>query len=76
MTMTLHSTDKLVTLNGVPARVWEGETASGTAVIAMITRVAVDRDAAPERIAEFERDLQEHRRPSVEASAFPARMGV
>lgn len=29
MEIQLHNTTKIVTVNGVPARVWEGVTASG-----------------------------------------------
>jgi hypothetical protein len=71
MTVTLHSTDKIVELKTptgvVPARLWEGTTASGIACHAFITRIAVANDLNAE---EFERDLQEHRRPS------PALQGI
>jgi hypothetical protein len=65
MKVTLESTDKVVELvvNGqtVPARIWEGETATGVKVHAYITRIACDKTADA---AEFERDLQECRPPS------------
>jgi hypothetical protein len=62
MTVTLHSTDKIVELKTptgvVPARLWEGQTANGIACHAFITRIAVAKDLDP---TEFERELQEHR---------------
>lgn len=71
MKATLHSTEKIVHLNGVPARVWEGVTERGIRMHAFITRVAVDK---AQDAAEFERDLQEHDAPSKEVEAFPLRM--
>ena len=37
VTVTLTNTSKIVTLNGVPARVWEGKTAKGIPCHAFIT---------------------------------------
>ena len=34
MKITIENTDKIVTLNGVPARIWEGKTDSGIQSIA------------------------------------------
>lgn len=63
MIVTLHSTDKIVTLHAgadgdVPARIWEGTTDSGIRVHAFITRIAVHKNA---HAAQFERELQETR---------------
>lgn len=71
MTITVHSTSKIVELNGVPARVWEGETSTGIPVHVFITRVAVDRD---EDSSAFERELQQQRVPSPSVAAYPARL--
>ena len=71
MRITIESTTKVVTLNGVPARIWEGRTESGVPVHAYVTRIAVERT---EDTAEFERDLQEHRAPSPEVEAIPLRL--
>ena len=71
MKITLESTSKLVELNGVPARIWEGTTESGIPVHAFITRLAVDKG---ERTEEFERELQEHAAPSPEIAAYPLRL--
>ena len=78
MTVTLHATDKIVRLvtaeapDGIPARIWEGQTASGIACHAYITRIAVDRELDT---TQFERELLEQRSPSVPlAAAIPARL--
>lgn len=74
MKMTIVSTAKIVQLDGIPARVWEGVTERGVAVTAFITRVAVP-EAVPEREkARFALELQEHTPPSAEAAQWPARM--
>jgi hypothetical protein len=73
MKITVESTTKIVMLNGVPARIWEGTTESGHKVHCFITRIACGIDDAPAR-AEFERDLQETRAPSAELAVYPARM--
>jgi hypothetical protein len=76
MKVTLHSTTKIVTFNGLPARIWEGHVVTDDGlpeipIHAYITRVAVDKD---EMQAIFERELQEHRAPSPEVAAIPLRM--
>ena len=71
MKVTLENTDKIVQLNGVPARIWEGETASGVKVHAYITRIAVAHD---DDTAQFEQELQETRAPSPDVQALPLRM--
>lgn len=73
MIVHLHNTTKIVAINGVPARVWEGHTERGVPVIAFITRIriAVEREAD---LAEFEAELQEMTPPSADVQAWPARM--
>jgi hypothetical protein len=70
MTITIHSTTKKVTVNGLPARVWEGETSSGIPIHCFITRVAVKNGLPTE---EFEKELAECAPPSVEIEAIPLR---
>ena len=72
MRITIESTSKIVELNGVPARIWEGETESGIPVHCYVTRIA----APPEGVdlTEFEKELQEHKAPSPEVEAIPLRM--
>jgi len=73
MTITLHSTDKIVMVNGVPGRVWEGQTAGGILCAAIITRIGVKLDA---NMSEFERDLASMPAPRSEDAdrMFPDRM--
>lgn len=71
MRITVESTSKMVTLNGVPARIWEGRTESGIAVHCYITRIAHDLDADS---TQFEAELQQTRTPSTDIAAIPARM--
>lgn len=72
MKIIIESTSKIVHLNDVPARVWEGVTEQGIKIHCFITRVAVDKDEP--RIDEFQRDLQEHKPPTPEVQGIPLRM--
>ena len=76
MKLTLESTPRTVDINGIPARIWQGQSERGTPVIAFITRVAVREDSGREAHAEFEADLQEHAPPNLEVQAWPARMFI
>jgi len=67
----LESTTKTVTLNGVPARVWEGHTESGIPVHAFITRIAVHQS---QDTSQFEAELQECAAPSSDVAAIPMRL--
>lgn len=72
MQIQLESTDKIVEVNGVPARVWEGHTDTGIPVHALITRIGVDKDAD---LTQFEAELQECRAPSAAVDEFyPAKV--
>jgi hypothetical protein len=71
MTITISSTTKMVELNGVPARVWEGETESGIKCHAFITRIGVARDLDA---SQFEAELKEQRTPPPEIEAIPLRL--
>ena len=71
MKITIESTTKIVHMNGVPCRIWEGTTATGIPVHCYITLVAVPKDQDP---AQFERELEEQKPPSPEIEAIPLRM--
>lgn len=71
MNVKLHSTTKIVEINGVPARVWEGITEGGIECHAYITRIAVHKD---DDASEFQKDLQEHKAPSSALQAIPLKM--
>lgn len=74
MKASIKSTSKIVHLNGVPARVWEGQTESGVKIHAYITRVAIDKDEKYEERKRFSNELQEHEPPTPEIEAIPGRM--
>lgn len=74
MKITIENTTKIVELNGVEARVWEGTTDTGIPVHCFITRIAVDinDEAANEQ---FRRELAEQKPPSAAVdAAYPLRM--
>lgn len=73
MKLTIENTSKIVKLNGVPARVWEGITESGIPVICYITRIVVSNVEGVD-YSEFQRELSEERAPSAEVQAFPPRL--
>ena len=52
MKLELHSTDRLVDVNGARCRVWHGVTEDGVECVAFITRVAVRADAGRTRLDE------------------------
>ena len=72
MKATLKSTTKIVHLNGVPARVWEGKTESGIPIHAFITRVAVKQGFDEADYEQFEQELQACAAPSADVAALPA----
>lgn len=70
MKLTLESTTRIDEVNGVPCRLWQGQTERGVQVHAYIAMVGVDRD---DDASELERDLKEHAQPRVEFGAIPLR---
>jgi hypothetical protein len=73
MKITIHSTTKIVNLNGIEARIWEGHTESGIPIQCYITRVAVKND---QDASQFEAELKECAAPSPEVAAIPLRLIV
>jgi hypothetical protein len=71
MTMTISCTTKVVTLDGVQCRVWEGETERGIKVHCFIPRVAVREG---QNVEQFETELSEQRAPSPAVEAIPLRL--
>jgi len=63
MKLTITSTEKFITLDGVHCRVWEGVTEGGVPCFVFVHRIAVDTDRDT---AQFERELME-RLPPAEA---------
>ena len=71
MTITISSTTKVVTANGIEMRVWEGVSEKGVKVQALIPRIAALPGAD---LSQFEAELKETRPPSEEVNAWPLRM--
>ena len=72
MRIRIESTTKVVEVNGVPARIWEGHTESGIPIHCMITRIAV---AVDEDQAQFAAELEAHIEPrNADIVAYPMRM--
>jgi len=55
MKLTAESTDRIVRVNDLEARVWQAKTETGTPCTLFVVRVQVRQD----RTAEFERELIE-----------------
>ena len=68
MKATIESTTRMVQVNGVPARIWEGRTESGIEIILYVALVAHAADAPP---TEFEKELRIMKDPSPKADAVP-----
>jgi hypothetical protein len=70
--ITIESTDKITTLDGVRARLWNGVTESGVPCLVFVSRLAV---ANGEDQSQFERELAETPPPREVAarSVFEAR---
>ena len=74
MTVTLHSTTKVVQLNDKPARIWEGKTDTGISVHAFIPLIAADEKANQDA---FEKGLNSHAAPSAEIEkVYPLKMFI
>ena len=71
MRLSIENTDILATINGVPARVWQGKSASGIPVTLWVTRIAVNEK---EDTAMFEKELRECVPPTAEAQSFSLRL--
>lgn len=74
MKITIECTEKIVNLNGIPARVWEGTTESGVEVYCFIPRIAIKDTVSQETIDQFQKELTEMRAPSKEVLSFPISM--
>ena len=60
MKITMTATDNLTRIDGVPVRLWEGETEQGTKCKVFVHRVTVHKNAD---CAAFERELKEQMPP-------------
>jgi hypothetical protein len=78
MKITIESTEKVVTLrigsHEVPARIWQGETASGIPVQVYVTRIAPEIPRHDVRQAQFLNELRETAPPRPTVKAIPAHL--
>lgn len=70
MRVTIESTTRIVSADGIDCRVWEGQTEKGVKIQYLICRVAV---LPGEDISQFEAELKELKPPSI-VQAFPLRL--
>jgi hypothetical protein len=68
--VTIESTTKIVSADGIQCRVWEGKTERGVEITCLIPRIAVKNGDTEQ----FEVELQETRSPSADIEAWPMRM--
>ncbi|MCX5495765.1 hypothetical protein OSH11_13710 [Kaistia dalseonensis] len=73
MNITIRNTDRLIDVNGVPARIWEGQTDAGVPVLCLVTRIS-PQSLDPAAIETFARELTETTPPTDAAVAIPARL--
>jgi hypothetical protein len=73
MEITLRNTTKIVKLNDVPARIWEGETSSGIKCHCYITRIAIDSEDKNANTI-FLQELEQCNIPSTEINNIPSRL--
>jgi hypothetical protein len=72
MKITIENTSKIVTLNGVPARIWEGKTESGIPVHCFVTRIAVaSHQCTGEIEKQFCEELEQTVTPSEQVLTIP-----
>ena len=71
MKIILEPTDRIVTVNGIPMRLWRGVTGKGIKVEAIIPRIAA---SAHDDVSELSAELKETLAPVTDHSAFPLRM--
>ena len=74
MKIEVTSTEKIVQLNGMPARLWEGKTESGIPVHCFIPLIAPTIPPLDARQKEFLAELKQTKAPSAEMDAYPARL--
>lgn len=74
MQVILKPTTKVVEINGVEARIWEGKTDKGIIVHAYITRIAIDNNEPEENQKDFYNELQQRASPTPAIQSIPLRL--
>lgn len=70
MKIEIQNTDKIVKINDVPARVWQGRTESGVPVTVFVTRISPDTDKQEDH-TQFQQELQQTAAPTARVQALP-----
>jgi hypothetical protein len=71
--LSLEPTDRIVEVNGIPCRIWQGTTDAGVPVHCYITRIAVPTNK-PDECERFAAELKESAAPRPEVQAIPLRL--
>lgn len=71
MKITLEPTSKIIEIDGVPCRVWQGQSERGVKCHAHIALIGVDRADDSD---EFDCELREVKTPRANIEHLPARM--
>jgi len=69
--ITINNTSKIVYVNGISSRIWEGKTSSGISVRCLVARIDV---METEDTSQFDRELEEVSAPSAIAESYPLRV--
>lgn len=72
MRAILNSTTKIVKINGIKTRVWEGISESGIKMHAYIALVGIDKNE--KNTEQFDRELEQMQDPSVDIDRIPPAM--
>lgn len=78
MKVTIQPTTKIVVVDGIQARVWEGTTEAGIPVALIVSRITpmIDPDVEESKstIKEFSESLKQVQPPSAEVQMWPLRL--
>jgi hypothetical protein len=69
MKINIESTTKIVSINGIPSRVWEGKTETGVKVNCFVSLICIDKDE--KRIKDFSSELKQLKEPSFFVEELP-----
>lgn len=68
MKITIESTTKVIFINNIATRIWEGETEDGTKIHCYISQIAANENV---NVAKFYNDISNSKTPSPEVEAIP-----
>lgn len=71
MKIEIENTTKMIKINGVPARIWEGKTETGIPVRCFVSRIVAESKFD---LLQFDRELEQCRTPSPESERYPTKL--